>query len=77
MLRERLTSGDISYKSKWRDFISDFRNDKTLLNMMDSSQQGTTAHEIFEHFMDDVRERHKVIKGLIKNYFKKSGYKMS
>lgn len=47
LLREKIACGDVGYKTKWRDFITDFRNDKALLAMMDSSQPGTSAHEIF------------------------------
>ena len=46
------------------------------MGMMDPSQQGTSAHEIFEHFMEEVREKHKLIKSLIKHHFKKIGFKM-
>ena len=47
--------------------------------MMDPPQLPTasSAHELFEHFMEEVREKHKLIKGLIKHHFKKIGYKMS
>ena len=77
LLREKIACGDVGYKTKWRDFITDFRSDKALLAMMDPSQPGTSAHEIFEHFMEEVREKHKLIKGLIKHHFKKKGFKMS
>ncbi len=45
--------------------------------MMDPSQPGTSAHELFEHFMGELGEKHKVIKGLIKHQFKKVGFKMT
>jgi hypothetical protein len=44
---------------------------------MDPSQPGTSPHELFEHFMADLREKHRVIKGLIKHHFKKVGFKMT
>ena len=53
MLKEKLILGDLGYKTKWKDFITEFRTDKRLLNMMD--QQGTSAHEMFEFFMWEVR----------------------
>ena len=45
--------------------------------MMDSSQPGTSAHEIFEHLMEQLRENHKTIKTLLKHHFKKIGFKMT
>lgn len=45
--------------------------------MMDPNQPGTSAHELFEHFMQEVREKHKLLKGLIKHHFKKIGFKMT
>ncbi len=45
--------------------------------MMDTNQPGSSAHEIFEHFMYEVREKHKIIKGLIKHHFKKISFKMT
>ena len=45
--------------------------------MMDPTQQGTSAHEIFEHLMEELREKHKLIKSLIKHYFKKVQFKMT
>lgn len=76
-MREKIASGELGYKSRWRDFVTEFRNESCLLGMMDPSQQGTSAHEIFEHFMEDVREKHKLIKSLIKHHFKKISYKMT
>lgn len=54
-LRAKIASGELGYKSKWRDFLIEFRHEKSLLAMMDPSQPGTTPHEIFEHFMEEVR----------------------
>lgn len=45
--------------------------------MFDPTQMGSSAHEIFENFMEEVREKHKLIKNLIKNQFKKLGFKMT
>ena len=45
--------------------------------MFDPSQQGTSPHEIFEHFMEEVQEKHKLIKGLIKHHFKRKAFKMT
>lgn len=77
LLREKLLSGELTYKSKWKDFLLEFRYDQRLLNMFDPSQPGTSAHEMFEHFMYEVREKHKLIKGSIKHHFKKIGFKMT
>lgn len=30
--------------------------------MMDPQQQGSTAHEIFENFMFEIRTQHKILK---------------
>lgn len=62
MLRQNLLSGNLTYKSKWKSFIADHKDDKNLLNMMDPEQKGSTAHEIFENFLEDIRENHKLIK---------------
>lgn len=45
--------------------------------MMDPQQQGSTAHEIFENFMFEVRNNHKILKGEIKQHFKKKQFKMT
>lgn len=45
--------------------------------MMDPDYRGTSAHEIFENFMDMIRKNHKVFKSEIKAHFKKSGFKMT
>jgi hypothetical protein len=66
----------LPYKSKWKEFVFDFRADIRLINMMDPNQPGSSAHEIYEHFMHEVREKHKVIKGLIKHHFKRVNFKM-
>jgi len=44
---------------------------------MDPQQQGSSAHEIFEHFMYGIRENHKPLKTEIKSRFKKIGFKMT
>jgi hypothetical protein len=44
MLREKLLEGELAYKTKWKDFIIEFRSDIRLLNMMDPNQPGTSAH---------------------------------
>jgi ferritin len=77
LLRERLLAGELTHKTKWKDFLIENRADVRLLNMMDPSQPGTSAHELFEHFMGELGEKHKVIKGLIKHQFKKVGFKMT
>ena len=38
LLREKLLSGELTYKSKWKDFLLEFRYDQRLLNMFDPSQ---------------------------------------
>jgi hypothetical protein len=43
MLKEKLLNGDLGYKTKWRGFISEIKDDKSLLNMMDPQQQGSSA----------------------------------
>ena len=55
MVKEKLFQGDISYKTKWRNFVKDFREEQSIINMMDPHQQGSSAHEIFEHFMHSIR----------------------
>jgi hypothetical protein len=49
-----LLDGSISYKTHWKNFVNQFKEDKNLINMMDP-QQGSSAHEIFENFMLDIR----------------------
>lgn len=44
LLKDKLLSGEITYKSNWRTFVVDNKDEKSLLNMMDQQQQGTTAH---------------------------------
>lgn len=44
--------------------------------MLDPSQPGSSAHELFEHFMAEIREKHKTMKTYIKHHFKRSGFKM-
>lgn len=47
LLRKKIASGEIGYKTKWKDFLLDNRGEKELLAMLDSNQPGTSAHEIF------------------------------
>ncbi len=72
-----MLSGDIGYKTKWRQFVTENKDDKNLLNMMDPQQQGSTAHEIFENFMFEIRNNHKTLKNDIKQHFKKKQFKMT
>ncbi len=77
MLRDKLSSGEINYKIKWRNFVRDYKDDPILLAMMDPQQPGTSAHEIFEHVLDQIRSNHKEIKSEIKHHFKKKAFKMN
>jgi len=43
MLKEKLLNGSISYKTQWKVFVNEFKDDKNLINMMDP-QQGSSAH---------------------------------
>ena len=62
LVKEKLISGAISYKTKWKQFCKECKSEEDLLNMMDSSQHGTSAHEIFQVFMYNIRENHKLFK---------------
>lgn len=47
MLKTKLFDGELSYKTKWRSFIKENKDDVRLLNMMDPEHKGSSAHEIF------------------------------
>ena len=44
---------------------------------MDPQQQGSPAQEIFENFIYDIRNNHKLLKNEIKQHFKKKQFKMT
>lgn len=44
MIRSKLFTGEISYKTKWRTFIKDNKDDVRLLNMMDPEHKGSSPH---------------------------------
>ena len=44
LLREKIAIGEVGYKTRWRDFLIDNRNDKAVQAMFDPSQGGCSAH---------------------------------
>ena len=36
--------GEVGYKTRWRDFLTDNRNQKSVQAMFDPTQPGTSAH---------------------------------
>lgn len=45
--------------------------------MMDPEHKGSTAHEIFQNFMDGIKRNHKLFKSEIKSHFKKINFRMT
>lgn len=44
---------------------------------MDPQQSGSSGQEIFQNFMYDIRNNHKLLKNEIKQHFKRRQFKMS
>lgn len=44
LIKSKLYNGQINYKTKWRAFIKEFKDDERLLNMMDPEHKGSSAH---------------------------------
>ena len=44
MIKQKIFQGEVNYKTKWRIFVKEFKDDQNLLNMMDPQQQGSSAH---------------------------------
>lgn len=77
MIKNKLYHAQINYKTKWRAFIKQFKDDERLLNMMDPEHKGSSAHEIFQNLMEGIRRNHKAFKSEIKNHFKKNNFRMT
>lgn len=59
----------IDHKTKWKHFIYQIKDDQRVLNMM--GQGGSTPHELFEDFLDDLRNSHKDMKENLKALLKR------
>ena len=44
LIREKIAIGEVGYKTRWRDFLTDNRSDKAFQAMFDPSQGGSSPH---------------------------------
>lgn len=44
MIKQKLFNGEIGYKTKWKSFVKEYKDDNRLLNMMDPEYRGSSAH---------------------------------
>jgi len=68
LLKEHIDRGTLTYKTKWRHFIEQIKEDKRLFNML--GQNGSTPRELFEDQIEVLKDNHKRIKEDFKKLIK-------
>jgi len=73
LLKENIERGSLTYKTKWRHFVEQIKDDKRLFNML--GQNGSTPRELFEDQVEILKENHKRIKDDFKKLIKDKSIK--
>ena len=75
MLDEKISKDQLTFKTKWRHFLKEFKDDERLFYMF--KQGGSSPRDIFLDVREQVREKHKAMKNSFKNILKTHGDKIS
>ncbi len=54
LLAEKIETGKLNHKAKWRAFLNNIKDDPRLLNML--GQQGSTPRELFEDKIEFLKD---------------------
>lgn len=60
LIREKINSDELTFKTKWRNFVKKSRDDSRLLNMF--RQGGSSCRDIFHDYRQKLVEKNKAIK---------------
>eukprot|EP00026_Physarum_polycephalum_P003013 Phypoly_transcript_03022.p1 GENE.Phypoly_transcript_03022~~Phypoly_transcript_03022.p1 ORF type:complete len:847 (+),score=257.26 Phypoly_transcript_03022:49-2589(+) len=74
LLAEKLDQGDLTLKTKWRDFVKSVKDkeDERYLNMFNTT--GSTPHELFCDFLEDLEERMDKDKRVLRDILKDANF---
>ncbi len=73
LLKENIERGSLTYKTKWRHFVEQVKDDKRLFNML--GQNGSTPRELFEDQVEILKDNHKRVKDDFKKLIKDKSLK--
>jgi pre-mRNA-processing factor 40 len=75
MLMEKWVNGELTVKSRWREFVQKIKNETCYQDMI--SAKGSTPAELFYDFIEDLEEKYAKDKKKIKDIMKDNNIKVT
>eukprot|EP00347_Sterkiella_histriomuscorum_P007645 403348123 len=75
LLEEKLQSRELTHRSKWKNFVKEFKDDQRYTNLV--GQSGSTAHELFEDALNEEKELLRIHKPSFKSLIKGRGIRFA